>query len=81
MQRINRLSIIVRASGHAHYALDRYYRHIWDISMIIIISLVLIIIPYQASIGIREKKTASVVIKNILLLICCCDIIVNLRTG
>ncbi|XP_016905787.2 potassium voltage-gated channel subfamily H member 1-like [Apis cerana] len=57
------------------------FRHIWDISMIIIISLVLIIIPYQASIGIREKRITSIIIKNILLVICCCDIIVNLRTG
>ncbi|XP_043801019.1 potassium/sodium hyperpolarization-activated cyclic nucleotide-gated channel 1-like [Apis laboriosa] len=57
------------------------FRHIWDISMIVVISLVLIIIPYQASFGIKEKLMTWTIIKNIMLLILCCDVIVNLRTG
>ncbi|KAL2716264.1 potassium/sodium hyperpolarization-activated cyclic nucleotide-gated channel 1-like [Vespula squamosa] len=57
------------------------FRHYWDISLIIGITIILFITPYQAAFGITQETLVPTFIKNFLLLLCCGDIFVNISTG
>lgn len=71
----------IRSTWRAHYALDRYYRHYWNILMIFVITTLLIVVPYQSSFEMGHKLQMWHISKNFLLFICCMDIVVNFRTG
>ncbi|XP_015177416.1 PREDICTED: potassium/sodium hyperpolarization-activated cyclic nucleotide-gated channel 1-like [Polistes dominula] len=57
------------------------FRHYWDILLIIDMTIISLIVPYQASFGISRQTLISKIIKNSLLLLCCADMIINLSTG
>ncbi|KAK2587809.1 hypothetical protein KPH14_003911 [Odynerus spinipes] len=57
------------------------FRYYWDILLIIAITIILLIAPYQAAFGITRESLVPTFIKNSLLLLCCGDIFVNLSTG
>ncbi|KAF7405036.1 hypothetical protein HZH66_003942 [Vespula vulgaris] len=57
------------------------FRYYWDILLIVGITIILFLTPYQAAFGITQDTLTPTFIKNVLLFICCLDIFVNISTG
>ncbi|XP_018362071.1 PREDICTED: potassium/sodium hyperpolarization-activated cyclic nucleotide-gated channel 2-like [Trachymyrmex cornetzi] len=82
----SRDSIIMEKRRHLHrykhilhpFSIFRLY---WDILMILIITCLLLITPYQAAFEIKMRLRYWTICKNLLLSFCCMDIIVNFMTG
>ncbi|XP_018398491.1 PREDICTED: potassium/sodium hyperpolarization-activated cyclic nucleotide-gated channel 2-like [Cyphomyrmex costatus] len=82
----SRDSIIVEKQRHLHnykHILHPFsiFRLFWDILMILIITCLLLVTPYQAAFEIKMRLRYWTICKNLLLSFCCMDIIVNFMTG
>ncbi|XP_035733688.1 potassium/sodium hyperpolarization-activated cyclic nucleotide-gated channel 1-like [Vespa mandarinia] len=57
------------------------FRYYWDILLIVGMTIILLITPYQAAFNITQETLVPIFIKNSLLLLCCGDMFVNVSTG
>ncbi|KYQ60087.1 Potassium/sodium hyperpolarization-activated cyclic nucleotide-gated channel 4 [Trachymyrmex zeteki] len=82
----SRDSIIMEKRRHLHnykHILHPFsiFRLFWDILMILIITCLLLVTPYQAAFEIKMRLRYWTICKNLLLSFCCMDIIINFMTG
>ncbi|KAL6256964.1 hypothetical protein P5V15_011899 [Pogonomyrmex californicus] len=81
----SRASIFLEKKRHLYnyqYILHPFsiFRFVWDILMILTITCLLLIAPYQAVFEMK-RSIYWTVCKNLLLSLCCMDIVVNFMTG
>ncbi|KZC06814.1 Potassium/sodium hyperpolarization-activated cyclic nucleotide-gated channel 4, partial [Dufourea novaeangliae] len=57
------------------------FSHCWNIVIIFVITIMEILIPYQAAFEMIQRPMAWTVVKNSLLGVCCIDMLIKMKTG